>query len=120
MATAILIGMPEDLANQLSRVLREEAHRVGRREYTEFRPGAAPDVVFLYGDAAYWSSALSWLRESQPRTPVVLVTRLPESRRWLDALDQGARDYCCAPFTRADVRWILHSVCPQASLPAAA
>jgi hypothetical protein len=45
----------------------------------------------------------------------VVVSRLPEVSAWLDALEQGAADYCGAPFERKQVGWVLNS-----SLPAAA
>jgi hypothetical protein len=40
---------------------------------------------------------------------VVVETRNPEVREWLDALESGAADYCAAPFERSQLRWIMDS-----------
>jgi hypothetical protein len=37
------------------------------------------------------------------------VSRLPEVSGWLQALEQGAADYCGAPFEPRHVRWALNS-----------
>jgi DNA-binding NtrC family response regulator len=58
---------------------------------------------------------LSHLREAHPGLPVIVVTRQPEARHWLDALDAGATDYCGAPFEHIQLRWILGSVLSHAS-----
>ncbi len=39
--------------------------------------------------------------------PVVVVSRLPEVEGWLDALEDGAADYCAAPFEPVQLRWLL-------------
>lgn len=44
-----------------------------------------------------------------PRLPVVVVSRLPEVRSWLDALEAGAADYCAAPFEAIHLGWILQN-----------
>ena len=41
--------------------------------------------------------------------PVIVVSRLPEVSAWLQALEQGAADYCGAPFEARQVRWALNS-----------
>ena len=47
---------------------------------------------------------------SRPDLPVVIVNRLPENSRWLDALELGAADYCGAPFESQHLRWLIDSV----------
>jgi len=39
-----------------------------------------------------------------------VVSRFPDVKQWLDALDAGASDYCGAPFERVQLHWILNSV----------
>jgi hypothetical protein len=46
---------------------------------------------------------------------VVLVNRLPENDRWLDALEPGAADYCGAPFEPIQMGWLLDSVLRRAA-----
>jgi DNA-binding response OmpR family regulator len=116
MSRVVLLALPEDLAAQLGRVLLAEAHQVSRRQSSvDVRSEVEPDVVFLYGDCPDFLPNLAALREAQPPLPVIVVTRLPDVGRWLDALDAGAADYCGAPFERVQVRWILETVCNNVS-----
>ena len=108
MSRVILLGIAEDLANELTGVLTAESHQVTRGFHD-----ARPEVAFLSGDTPDFMHHLSSLRQEEPHLPVVVVTRLPEATRWLDALEAGARDYCGAPFERVQVRWIMETVCPQ-------
>jgi hypothetical protein len=49
------------------------------------------------------------VRDKRPELPVVVVSRIPEVRGWLDALEAGASDYCGAPFETIQVQWVLES-----------
>ena len=49
------------------------------------------------------------VQRSHPGVPVIVVSRLPEVSAWLWALEQGAADYCGAPFEARQVRWALNS-----------
>ena len=119
MSRISLLGLPDDLAAALARVLGEESHQVGFARTLEDVRRDLPDVAFVNGDGPEFPLNVSWLLESMPRLPVVVVTRLPDSQRWLDALEAGARDYCGAPFERTQLRWILDTVAPTARLAAA-
>ena len=44
-----------------------------------------------------------------PKRAVVVASRLPEVRAWLDALEAGASDYCAAPFESMQLNWILQN-----------
>jgi DNA-binding NtrC family response regulator len=124
-----LLGLPEDLSNQLARILRDESHQVTRRLYvSELRRAPDAAAVFISGDSPEYRETLSLLQESYPDLPVIVVTRNPETRHWLEALDAGAADYCGAPFEHIHVRWILGSImletrrrsqAPHSELPAA-
>ena len=124
MSSVTLLGLPEDLGNQLARVLIDESYQVNRRLYiSDLRRNTNCCAVFISGDTPDYTRTLSHLREAYPDLPVVVVTRQPEARQWLDALDAGAADYCGAPFEHVQLRWILGSILPpaarQPSLPAA-
>jgi DNA-binding NtrC family response regulator len=115
MSQVTLLGLPDDLAQQLAQVLRAEAHQVNRRMYLQdLQRGPRAAVVFISGDTPDFRNRIALLRETEPALPVVVVTRLPGARQWLDALDSGAADYCGAPFERVQVRWIMQSVAPAA------
>ncbi|MBZ5577542.1 MAG: hypothetical protein LAP40_13355 [Acidobacteriia bacterium] len=110
MSRVTLLGLPEDLGNQLTRVLLEESHQVSRKLYvSDLGRGPKPCAVFISGDNLDYRRTLSLLRESHPDLPVVVVSRIPDAKQWLDALDAGATDYCGAPFERMQVRWIVGS-----------
>jgi DNA-binding NtrC family response regulator len=121
MARVILLGLPQDLANQLAGVLHAENHQVSKKIYIQdLRRGRTPTVVFVSGDSPEYPETLAALRELQPHIPVVVVSRRPETRQWLDALEAGAMDYCGAPFERVQVRWVMDSALSQAARQEAA
>lgn len=39
--------------------------------------------------------------------PVIVITRTPDTRSWLDAMEAGAADYAAPPFEREQMRWML-------------
>ena len=126
MSRIALLGLPEDLGNELARVLLDESHQVSRKLYVSDL-GRLPNcaAVFICGDDADYRYTLSLVRETYPDLPVIVVTRQPEARFWLDALEAGAMDYCGAPFERVQLRWVLGSIVAEearrqaAALPAA-
>ncbi|HEY1207042.1 MAG: hypothetical protein ABSH46_22990 [Bryobacteraceae bacterium] len=56
------------------------------------------DLVFCGTDRQQYETILENLRRRGHNVPVVVVSRLPETGDWLDAMDAGACDYCAAPF----------------------
>ena len=120
MSRVVLLALPEDLADQLSLVLDEESHQVTRQQsFPDDRPDPQPEVIFLSGDSPNFVYNIYLVRSTEPQVPVVVVTRMPDMDRWLDALEAGARDYCGAPFERVQIRWIMDTVCPRAGQRAA-
>jgi len=114
MPRVTLLGLPEDLGNQLTRVLLDESYRVSRKLYiNDLSRGPDSCAVFISGDSLEYRNTLSLLREAHPGLPVIVVTRKPDAKHWLDVLDAGATDYCGAPFERVQLRWILNSALAQ-------
>lgn len=114
MSRVTLLGLPEDLGNQLARVLLDESHQVSRCLYiSDLRRN--PSAVFISGDTPDYPQTLFRIREAHPDLPVIVVTRQPEARHWLDALEAGAADYCGAPFEHVQLRWILGPILSQAA-----
>ena len=104
MAIILLLGLESNLGEQLGRVLEH----LGQRVHAEaLEPGtlenSEADLVFAR------SQDLHTILKTRPDLPVVVVSRLPEVSAWLDALEQGAADYCGAPFEAAQVRWVLNT-----------
>ncbi len=111
MASVCVLGFPQDLAVQLSEALAADAHIVERKQkIREVFHGPLPRAIFLDGDSPDYRDRLSALLAAAPGLPVVVATRLPHSAHWLEALEAGATDYCCAPFEAAQVRWIMDSI----------
>ena len=111
MARVALLGFPRDLAEPLSLALSAESHSVERKFHLrDLRNGPMPHVVFVCGDALEALALVSALRQLDPDLPVVVATRMPETKHWLDALEAGAADYCGAPFEPVQVRWVMNSV----------
>lgn len=103
-ANITLLGLEKDLAEQLSNVLRAQHHRVHVTNSIQETPA---DIVFSTGDTSDYPDVI---RRLAGKTPVVVVNRLPENGRWLDALELGAADYCGAPFEPVMMRWLVDSV----------
>lgn len=102
MAKILLFGLDHALAEELMAVLQQ----LGQTVLTVASGGALEtdaNLVFATSDD------LGTLRRARPDLPVVVVSRLPEVSAWLDALEQGATDYCGAPFERKQVGWVLKS-----------
>jgi DNA-binding response OmpR family regulator len=107
----ILFGMESDLADSLARILRLDGHHVHMTRSIETLPSHAGDhIVFAGGDGPNYRETLRGLVDRCREIPVVMVNRVPENSRWLDALELGASDYCGAPFEPVQVRWLVDAV----------
>jgi len=120
MANVLLLGLENGAARQIQRALQDENHRVVNKSVeasdTEI---LAADIVFASGDGKRYVALLKHVRERNPALPFVVVTRLPETSDWIDALEAGATDYCSAPFEPHQLRWLMDSALPP-TCPAAA
>lgn len=104
MANILLAGLEITIADELSRVLRQ----LGQSVQTAAKgSGAAEpgDIQLIFAP----EPELAGIQRSHPGVPVIVVSRVPEVSSWLHALEQGAADYCGAPFEARQVRWALNS-----------
>jgi DNA-binding NtrC family response regulator len=103
-AKILLFGLETTMADDLSGVL----HQLGENVQT-VAPGSGAaipgDIQLIFAPEADLVS----IQRSRPGVPVIVVSRLPEVSGWLQALEQGAADYCGAPFEPRHVRWALNS-----------
>jgi len=106
LAHIILAGLELAAQESLGRVLKEQGHQVtigwqpsGPRPAPSFAMAMTP----LPGVGAPGADAAADM-------PVIAVTKLPESGKWLDALEAGAADYCSAPFETMQICWLLAAV----------
>ena len=98
MARILLLGLETPIAEQLASVLTQLGQDVATMDSDN-------DVQVIFvpeGD-------IHAIQQSRPGIPVIVVSRLPEVSKWLHALEQGAADYCGAPFEARQLRWALNS-----------
>ncbi|MEO8593647.1 MAG: hypothetical protein ABI759_10010 [Candidatus Solibacter sp.] len=101
MANILLVGLELPLAEQLATVLRQLGQDVKTSD--AILDASSVQVIFTSEDQ------LQQIQLSRPGVPVIVVSRLPEVSKWLNALEHGAADYCGAPFEARQVRWALNS-----------
>jgi DNA-binding NtrC family response regulator len=121
MAKIKLIGLEPSSANQISRVLDDGFHQIENLPVTT-RLGDLldADIVFAGGEGKHYIELLKNVRAARPDLPFVVVTRIPETSDWLDALEAGATDYCSAPFEARQMKWLMQSALPPRPLTVAA
>ena len=99
MAKVLLLGLESPMAEQLSLVLQQLGQDVAITQDT------TSDVQVVFAP----EGDIQAVQQSLPGVPVIIVSRLPEVSKWLHALEQGAADYCGAPFEARQLRWALNS-----------
>lgn len=66
-----------------------------------------PNIAFLPAEFPDRDVFLSTAREAA--VPVVVLSRLPDARDWVSAMDAGASDYVVTPISLRQLHWILQS-----------
>src|SRR5258708_30172150 len=77
------------------------------------------DLVFCSPAKESLLNLLTATQQERPRLRLIVTSRLPDIQEWLDAIEQGATDYCAAPFEAAQIRWLLQNHFPDGNLIAA-
>ena len=116
-ATILLYGLDPSLERELSNVLGQFEVRTCHTDELEGVEEA--DLVFCSALGTQLRHVLQVTQQGPARPPVIVVSRLPEVSRWLDAMEAGANDYCAAPFEKKHLGWILRSNIPTMQLSAA-
>lgn len=121
MANIHFIGLHPGTAAQLRSALSRQNHQVEAHplEVTVDKVAHA-DVVFAAGDDFRYRRLLTDIRARKPDLPFIVVTRLPETKTWLDALEAGATDYCAEPIEARQIEWLLDSALGRKMARAAA
>jgi DNA-binding response OmpR family regulator len=120
MAKIVLIGLEQTAAGQICRALALDNHRIEQQPQDFFmRELLDADIVFAGGEPACYMSLLRHVRKGRPTLPFVVVTRIPETKEWLDALEAGATDYCSEPIETRQLYWLMESLLPRPRFAAA-
>jgi two-component system, response regulator FlrC len=120
MANVFLIGVEQTMAAQISRAVSAERHRVQQEPHDDGARGLKDvGIIFAGGDPAQYLSLLKRVRRERPALPFVVVTGSVETAAWLDALEAGATDYCCAPFEARQIQWLMECALPMRRAAAA-
>jgi DNA-binding response OmpR family regulator len=121
MARVFLIGIEQATAAQLGRALAVERHQIEQKPKNACVEDLLDaDIVFVGGDGKQYMTLLKGVRAVRPTLPFVVVTRIPETSDWLDALEAGATDYCSAPFESRQISWLMETAIPRSRQVAAA
>jgi DNA-binding response OmpR family regulator len=118
---ALLYGIEPALAGDLEDALGQlgvSSRNVGMEGQLPLGAEYRADVVFSASEPARVQPLLDAVRKLRSRLPVVVVSRTPEVSQWIDSLEAGADDYCCAPFEPAALRWILDATLCRGAQPA--
>jgi DNA-binding response OmpR family regulator len=114
MAKIVVIGLEQVDTGQLYCALAADGHQIAQQpDNVVIRELLDADIVFAGGEPAYYISLLRRIRDARPSLPFVVVTRIPETREWLDALEAGATDYCSAPIDMRQLHWLMESALPR-------
>ena len=109
----ILHGLDAMLATQLCDAVAQPGRAfhttVSTSECISVAEKLQADVVFCSSDQREYRRLLDAIERSSLQVPVVVVSRIPETSEWLDAIEAGANDYCAAPFERQHVSWLVQS-----------
>lgn len=119
-ARALLLGLEPRLAAELAATLADTGCSAvfgTCQEGPDLLSRSDFDLVFCGSDPVCFLTAVRGVR---PGVPVIVASRIPEVSAWLSAMEQGAADYCAAPFEPALIRWVLETNLPGRSTFAAA
>jgi DNA-binding NtrC family response regulator len=109
----MLYGLESSLASELAGVLTREGHAFRSASFDPMASGVKTAIdsrtglVFCSADRATYAHLLHQIEQEALGLPVVVVSRRPATEEWLNAIEAGAADYCCAPFETFQISWII-------------
>jgi DNA-binding NtrC family response regulator len=96
---AILLGLEPAVETELAASLRSASYTVSHGPGSPVARGGG--LIFCPRGAVFAEA-----RAVFPNLPIVVVSRLPDTDEWLEALELGALDYIAAPFETVQMRWL--------------
>jgi|SRR5450432_508713 len=104
MAKILLLGLEHSLTEDLRQALIQLGHCI-QLATLDSRVLETTDAELIFAPSVDVRAILG----TRADVPVVVASRLPDVNAWLDALQDGAADYCGAPFEATQLGWILNS-----------
>ncbi len=115
--TALIYALEAVLAEPLTAALVRSGATVyrlsessGPEQCAALAERVAADVIFCGDGTLGYRSVLDAVASHSRVPAVVVVGRLGDTERWLDALEAGAFDYCAPPLDGDQLLWVLESV----------
>ena len=73
--------------------------------------GVRPDIIFsdTSVEDGTWADILSMVRKEPTSAEVVVVSRLPSTKLYMEVMENGGFDLIAPPFTQADLECIVES-----------
>lgn len=114
MQKVVLIGLEQAASAQICRALAADSYGIEHKKH-EVVVSELSDasLVFCGGESADYLPLLRRVREVRPALPFIVVTRIPNTKEWLDALEAGATDYISPPVETRQLRWVMESALPR-------
>ncbi len=108
MAQILLAGLDREIASDFSGKLNQLGFPSQTAAFDlNTADAAAADVIFASGDDVRCLGLLNRVRSQAPSKPFIIVGRVAEEERWLEALEAGATDYCTSEISLDNLGWIL-------------
>lgn len=106
---AVIYALPGDLAGELQKALNPLCACLSVRDLTTV------DAPVIFTSPV--RRTIAELRRLRPDAAIIAVSECTDMKKWLDAMEAGASDYCAAPFDTAHLEWLVAG--PQTAASAA-
>jgi DNA-binding NtrC family response regulator len=119
---ALLVFAEPDRLKGLQQELRQQSVKTREvrtcSEAKEFiKREAKPDIIF--SDTSMvdgtWADVLRMARKEHPSAEVVVVSRLPDTKLYMDVMERGGFDFMAPPFSHTEVAHVVESATVEAS-----
>lgn len=119
---ALLVSAEPDSSQRLQRELSRQSVKTRQvRTCTEAKQFIErenkPDIIF--SDASMpdgtWADILKMARKEQTSAEVVVVSRLPDTKLYMDVMDGGGFDFIAPPFSQTELAHVVQSATVDAS-----
>jgi DNA-binding NtrC family response regulator len=119
---ALLVFSETDSSQGLQRELQRQSVKTRQvRSCTEAKQfierEEKPDIIF--SDASVpdgtWADIVRMARKEQTSAEVVVVSRLPNTKLYMDVMDGGGFDFIAPPFSQAEIAHVVQSATVDAS-----